>query len=93
MDSQISSIRFNHDTEFENAIFFKYYVSYDIDNNFSSLRIAKKNGIIERKNRTLEVMARTILIASDLPKTFWNEVVNIACYIINKFIIRFVNLI
>lgn len=29
-------------------------------------------------------MARTMLIGSGLPKTFWYEVVKDACYIINK---------
>ena len=33
-------------------------------------------------------MARTILIASGLPRNFWAEAVNTACYILNRVLIR-----
>ena len=33
-------------------------------------------------------MARTMLIASSLPRNFWAEAVNTACYIINRVMIR-----
>ena len=33
-------------------------------------------------------MARTMLYESQLPKYFWTEVVNIACYILNRTLIR-----
>nr|XP_009590334.1 uncharacterized protein LOC104087531 [Nicotiana tomentosiformis] len=46
------------------------------------------NGVVERKNRTLEDMSRTMLIDSGVPKSFWAEVVNTACYLINKCMIR-----
>ena len=41
-----------------------------------------------KKNRTLEDMARTMLIANGLPKNFWAEAVNKACYIINRAMTR-----
>nr|GEU87454.1 ribonuclease H-like domain-containing protein [Tanacetum cinerariifolium] len=43
-----------------------------------------KNGIAERKNITLIEAARTMLVDSKLPTTFWVEVVNTACYVLNK---------
>ena len=33
-------------------------------------------------------MARTMLIASGLPRKFWAEAVNTACYIVNRVLIR-----
>nr|GEZ35666.1 ribonuclease H-like domain-containing protein [Tanacetum cinerariifolium] len=42
------------------------------------------NGIAERKNKTLIEAARTMLVDSKLPTTFWAEVVNTACYVLNK---------
>ena len=42
----------------------------------------------ERKNRTLEEMAQTMLCESHLPKYFWAEIVNTACYILNRALIR-----
>lgn len=41
-----------------------------------------------RKNRTLEDIARTMLIDSGIAKNFWAEAVNIACYLVNRCKIR-----
>ncbi|XP_021719011.1 uncharacterized protein LOC110686710 [Chenopodium quinoa] len=59
-----------------------------MNHNFSAPRTPQHNGIVERKNRTLEEMARTMLIASGLPRNFWAEAVNTACYILNRVTIR-----
>ena len=57
--------------------------------NFFAPRIPQQNGVVERKNRTLQEMARTILNENGLPKYFWTEAVNTACYIVNRAHIRF----
>ncbi|GJQ96902.1 retrovirus-related pol polyprotein from transposon TNT 1-94, partial [Tanacetum coccineum] len=43
-------------------------------------QLLKKNGVAERKNRTLIEAARTMLADCNLPTTFWTEAVNTACY-------------
>ncbi|XP_075083603.1 uncharacterized protein LOC142167340 [Nicotiana tabacum] len=40
------------------------------------------------ENRTLEDMARTMLIDSGVAKGFWAEAVNTACYLVNRCMIR-----
>jgi hypothetical protein len=47
-----------------------------------------KNGMVERKNRTLCEMARTILDKHRTPRRFWAEAVNNACYVSNKIYLR-----
>ena len=44
--------------------------------------------MVERKNRSLEELARTILNDSAIPKCFWADVVSIACYVMNRVLIR-----
>ena len=39
----------------------------------------QQNGVVEHKNRTLEHMTKTILIASGLPRNFWAEALNTSC--------------
>jgi len=46
--------------------------------------------VVERKNRSLEELARTILNDSALPKCFWADVVSTACYVMNHVIIRLI---
>ena len=59
-----------------------------VKHNFSAPRIPQQNGVVERKNRTLEGMTRTMLIASVLARNFWAEALNTSCYIINRCMIR-----
>ena len=57
----ISSIRSDHGTEFENEFFKNFYSENGISHMFSSPRNPQQNGVVERKNRTLVEMARTML--------------------------------
>ena len=82
------SLRSDHGTEFENASFTKFCNEHGVDQNFLAPRTPQQNGVVERKNRTLEDMTRTMLIASGLPKNFWAEALNTSCYIINRCMIR-----
>ncbi|GKD94382.1 ribonuclease H-like domain-containing protein [Tanacetum coccineum] len=54
----------------------------------NSKTMNKLNGVAERKNRTLIEAARTMLVNSKLPTTFWAEVINTACYVLNRALVR-----
>ncbi|GJY03703.1 putative ribonuclease H-like domain-containing protein, partial [Tanacetum coccineum] len=47
----------------------------------------QKNGVAKRKNRTLIDDARTMLVDSKMPTTFWAEAVNTACYVLNRVLV------
>ena len=55
--------------------------------NFSAPR-TQQNGVVERKNRSLEELARTMLNEYDVPKYFWADVVSTTCYVLNRMLIR-----
>ncbi|GJV81171.1 putative ribonuclease H-like domain-containing protein [Tanacetum coccineum] len=61
--------------------------SWGIKREFSIARTPQQNGIAERKNRTLIEAIRTMLVDSKLPTTFWAEVVNTACYVLNRVLV------
>ncbi|XP_021718968.1 uncharacterized protein LOC110686665 [Chenopodium quinoa] len=86
--NQIIHIRSDHGTEFENSRFDDFCKENGMDHNFPAPRTPQQNGVVERNNRTLEDMARTILIASGLPRNFWAEAINTACYTINRVMMR-----
>ena len=66
----ISSIRSDHETEFENEFFKTFCNENSISHTFLSPRTPQQNGVVERKNRTLVEMARTILHEYNLPLYF-----------------------
>ncbi|GJR67980.1 ribonuclease H-like domain-containing protein [Tanacetum coccineum] len=61
--------------------------SKGIKREYSNARTLQKNGVAERKNRTLIEATRTMLADSFLPNTFWAEAVNTACYVLNRVLV------
>ncbi|GJU79717.1 retrovirus-related pol polyprotein from transposon TNT 1-94 [Tanacetum coccineum] len=58
----IVSIRTDHGREFDNKVQFGEFCNANgITHNFSAPRTPQSNGVVERKNRTLQVMGRTML--------------------------------
>ncbi|GJT13731.1 putative ribonuclease H-like domain-containing protein [Tanacetum coccineum] len=58
-----------------------------IKREFSVARTPQQNSVAERRNRTLIEAARTMLVDSKLPTTFWAEAVNTACYVLNRVLV------
>ncbi|GJZ03019.1 retrovirus-related pol polyprotein from transposon TNT 1-94 [Tanacetum coccineum] len=63
-------------------------VSNGITHNFSAPRTPQSNGVVERKNRTLQEMSRTMLNEQSLPQKFWCNAVDTSTYILNRILIR-----
>ncbi|GJU31410.1 retrovirus-related pol polyprotein from transposon TNT 1-94 [Tanacetum coccineum] len=59
-----------------------------ITHNFSAPRTPQSNGVVERKNRTLQEMSRTMLNEQSLPQKFWCNAVDTLTYILNQILIR-----
>ncbi|GJR86543.1 retrovirus-related pol polyprotein from transposon TNT 1-94 [Tanacetum coccineum] len=53
-----------------------------------SPRTPQSNGVVERKNRTLQEMSRTMLNEQSLPQNFWCNAVDTSTYILNRILIR-----
>jgi hypothetical protein len=62
----------------------KYLEEEGIKHEFSAPYTPQQNGVVERKNRTLIDMARTMLGEFKTPERFWSEAVNTACHAINR---------
>ena len=61
---------------------------HGIIHEFSSPRTPQQNGVVERKNRSLQEMPRTLLHENNPAKHFWAEAVKTACYVQNRIYIR-----
>ncbi|GKB81948.1 retrovirus-related pol polyprotein from transposon TNT 1-94, partial [Tanacetum coccineum] len=85
----IVSIRTDHGREFDNEVQFGEFCNANgITHNFSAPRTPQSNGVVERKNRTLQEMSRTMLNEQSLPQKFWCNAVDTSTYILNRFLIR-----
>lgn len=87
--SSIVSIRTDHGREFDNEFQFGNFCDINgITHNFSAPRTPQSNGVVERKNRTLQEMSRTMLNEQNIPQKFWCNVVDTSTYILNRVLIR-----
>ncbi|XP_075084694.1 uncharacterized protein LOC142167952 [Nicotiana tabacum] len=84
MGNNVVCIRSDHGIEFDNAKFDEFCTENGITHNVLAPRTPQQNGVVERKNRTLKDMARTMLIDSGIAKYFWAEAINTACYLVNS---------
>ena len=87
-DLKIKSIRSDHGGEFQNESFEKFCEHHDIYHNFSAPRTPQQNGVLERKNRSLEELVRTMLNDNSLPKYFWVDAISIAYHMLNRVLIK-----
>ena len=60
----------------------KFFVKkHGIVHEFSSSRTPQQNEVVERKNRSLQEMARTMIHEKNLANFFCAEAVNTTCYV------------
>jgi len=64
----ISVIKYDHGREFQNDRFERFCNKHGIQHNFPAPRSPRQNGVVERKYRSLDELARTLLNDSKLPK-------------------------
>ncbi|KAK2380916.1 putative mitochondrial protein [Trifolium repens] len=87
-DSSIIRIRSDHGKEFQNSKFAEYCSTEGIAHEFSSPITPQQNGVVERKNKTIQEAARVMLHAKKLPYYFWAEAMNTSCYVHNRVTLR-----
>jgi transposase InsO family protein len=81
---RIKKIRSDNGTEFKNSQIEGFLEDECIKHEFSSPYTHHQNGVVERKNRTLLDMARTMLDEYKTPDRFWAKAINTTCYSINR---------
>lgn len=74
--------------EFINDVLKNYLNTEGIKIETTVRNTPQQNGIAERKNRTLNDATRTLLIASELPKSLWAEAMNNVVYTQNRIVRR-----
>jgi hypothetical protein len=88
MDSRIKCLRSDNGGEFTSKEFMDYCSSHGIKRQFSVARTPQQNRVVERKNKTIQEMARTMLMDSKLTNIFWTQEVHTIVHIQNRVMLR-----
>nr|GEU43718.1 retrovirus-related Pol polyprotein from transposon TNT 1-94 [Tanacetum cinerariifolium] len=88
LKTPVRRIRTDNGTKFVNQTLREYYEKVGISHETSVARSPQQNGFVERRNRTLIEVARTMLVYAKAPLLLWAEAVATACYTQNCSIIR-----
>ena len=80
---KIKCLRSNNGGEFTSNEFNEFCEDHGIKRQFSTAKTPQQNGVVERKNRTVQEATRTILIETKLSYSFWREAVYTVVYILN----------
>jgi transposase InsO family protein len=87
-EDAIRAIRGDNGSELRNFRSETFSHDLGLEHQFSSPYTPPRNGVVERKNRTLCEMAWMMLDEHRTPRSFWAEVVNNACYVSNRIYLR-----
>jgi transposase InsO family protein len=82
-ETTIKKVRSDNGSEFRNTKIDDLCNEFGIRHQFLVKYTPQSNGLVERKNRTLVDMARSMLSEYNVSHSFWAKVINTACYYSN----------
>ncbi|GJU98450.1 retrovirus-related pol polyprotein from transposon TNT 1-94 [Tanacetum coccineum] len=88
LNATVRYLRTDNGTEFVNKTLTEFCESVGITHNTSVPRTPQQNDVVERWNRTLMEVARTMLIFAKAPMFLWAEAVATACYTLNRSLVH-----
>jgi transposase InsO family protein len=81
---KLKKVRSDNGSEFRNTRVEEFCDEKGIKHEFSSKYTPEQNGLVERKNRTLIDIARSMLSEYNVLDSFWAEAINTTCYASNR---------
>jgi transposase InsO family protein len=86
--SKNKCLRSDNGGYFTSKEFMGYCSNHGIRRQFFVARTPQHNGVVERNNRTVHEMARTMLVDSKLTDIFWTQAVHTIIHIQNRVMLR-----
>ncbi|KAL4289903.1 hypothetical protein GQ457_14G000940 [Hibiscus cannabinus] len=80
----VKVLRTDRGGEFVSTEFDNFCEEMGIQHQLTASYTPQQNGVAERKNRSLVEMAKSMLKAKCLPKSFWAEAIHTAAYVLNR---------
>ncbi|KAF3771918.1 Retrovirus-related Pol polyprotein from transposon TNT 1-94 [Nymphaea thermarum] len=83
-DTCVKIVRSDNALEFCASSLEQFFRDKGIIHQTSCAYTSQQNGVVERKHRHILDVARTIIIHSHVPHSYWGDAVLTACYLINR---------
>jgi transposase InsO family protein len=83
-ETTIKKVRSDNGSEFKNTRVDELCDEFGIRYQFLAKYTPQSNGLVERKNRTLIDMVRSMLSEYNISHSFWGKATNTACYYSNR---------
>ena len=81
---KIKCLRSNNGGKFTSNYSNEFCETLGIKRQFWTPKTPQKNGVVERKNKTIQEVARTMLNEEKLPDVYWREAIYTIVYILRK---------
>ncbi|KAG6539068.1 hypothetical protein ZIOFF_004221 [Zingiber officinale] len=81
---KIRTLRTDRGGEFLSTEFTRFCGNEGIERHLTAPYTPQQNGVVERRNRTVMAMARSLLKGTHMPARFWGEAVRHAVYLLNR---------
>ncbi|WZZ15660.1 hypothetical protein YC2023_108749 [Brassica napus] len=83
-NATVKVLRSDNGGEYISNAFKSHLAKHGIVHQTSCPYTPQQNGVAERKNRHLMEVARSMMFHANVPKRFWSDAVQTACYLINR---------
>ena len=83
-NQKIKCLRSDNGGEFTSNEFNEFCEIHGIKIKNLATKTPQQNGVVERKNRTIQEASRTMLNEAKLSNAFWRETVSTVVYIFNR---------
>ena len=81
---RLKEVRLDRGGEFMSGDFKEFCDKHGIKREYTIPRTPQQNGVVERQNRTVKEMARSMMNEKNIGKTYWVEAIHIVVHVLNK---------
>jgi hypothetical protein len=81
---RLKAIKSDRGGEFSSWNFKEFCDKHGIKREYTIPRTPQQNGVVERQNRSVQQMARSMMNERNIPQTYWVEAIHTAVHILNK---------
>jgi hypothetical protein len=81
---RLKAVRSDRGGEFMSRDFKEFCDEHGIKREYTIPRTPQQNGVVERKNRTVQEMARSMMNEKNIGQTYWVEAIHTIVHVLNK---------